>query len=137
MYVFDILLFLQLYDIFIRFYLYFFASKHLKANNFLQFRLDQKSSIEQKMYTAAKNTEYIPECLSLVCIGLDVHTAPTGNSTNQCSQDGVIVSVARVSSEKTSYHCCVIHIKRYFFKLYCECKESVEQPCNERIRFFF
>jgi len=44
--------------------------------------LDKKSSVEQTMYTAAKNPGYIPECLWLVCIRLEVHNAPTGNSTN-------------------------------------------------------
>jgi len=34
------------------------------------------------MYTATKNSEYIPECLWLVCIGLEVRNAPTGKSTN-------------------------------------------------------
>jgi hypothetical protein len=64
------------------FYLYFFASKHLKANDFLQFCLDKKSNIEETIYSAAKDTGYFPECLWLVCIGLEVRTAPTGKNTN-------------------------------------------------------
>ena len=53
------------------FCLYFCASKNLKAINFLHFRLDKISSKKQTMYTAAKNTGYILECLWLVCTGLE------------------------------------------------------------------